>query len=314
MLAFLISVACAPALAGGSTQLRWALAALSFYFLTLPALLFAAYVLHFLDFFDAAVKWVIVAAAYCWGARTGDETARKVAIAFAAGIAVSGVVAAAQRLGFDVVPIFNGGSAGLFYNKNFMGEAACVSFILGMRFSILAMMMSLPALMLSGSRSSWLAAMVAFGINAEWRRTWGWLAVAALLAWGAGWLGDGASMEQRFELWRDAAPVVISGLPFGAGAPLEPLHNEFLQISSELGVAAVVPLALLYLAASRDLAFGAGVALLLSFGFALHLPATAWLIAFMCGHLVGGLRHDGRDRVRPARLEAGAAVVPALRA
>lgn len=313
-LAFLVSTAYAPGIGGAATQLRWAFAALSLYFLTPLALLFCLYVLYFLDSFDAAVKWCVVAAAFCWGSRTDDEIASYVAQAFAAGIFVSGVVAAAQWFGFDAVSRLNDGLAGLFFNKNYLGEAACVAFVLGMRFSIAAMALSVPALVLSGCRSAWLAALVAFGINAQWRWTWGWLAVAVLLAWGAGWFGDGTSMALRFELWREAAPVVISGLPFGAGAPLEPLHNEFLQVVSELGVAAVIPLALFYLAASRDLAFGAGVALLLSFGFALHLPATAWLIAFMCGRLVGGLRHDGRDRVRPARLEAGAAVVPAFRA
>lgn len=314
-LAFLISVAFVPGIANSATSPRWVLAALSSYFLSLPALLFAAYVLYFLTSSpDAAFKWAIVAAAFCWGQRTDDETAGKVAEAFAAGILVSGVVAAAQWLGYDVVSRLPGHAAGLFVNKNYLGEAACAAFVLGMRFSIAAMLASLPALVLSGSRASWLAALIAFGINAEWRRTWGWLAAAATLAWSAGWLGDGLSMMQRFELWRDAAPVVLAGLPFGAGAPWEPLHNEFLQAFSELGVAASVPLVAFYLAASRDLAFGVSVAVLLSLGFALHLPATAWLIAFMCGHLVGNLRHDGRDRVCPARLEAGAAVVPALRA
>ncbi len=318
LVALLLPVAYVPGIEGAATSPRWALAALSAYFLSLPALLFAAWPLYFLDSPDAAYKWAIVAAAYCWGTRTDDEAAGKVARAFALGIGAEGCLAAAQWLGFglDSIPTLNGGFAGTFANKNYLGEAACASFVVGMRFSAAAALASVPALVLSGCRSAWLAALVAFGVNAGWRWTWLWLVAAAFVVWRADsdLLGGGSSMALRFELWRDAAPVVVRGLPFGAGAPLEPLHNEFLQVWSELGVVAAAPLALFYLAACRDAAFGAGVAVLLSFGFALHLPATAWLVAFVCGHLVGGLRHDGRVGVRSARLEAGAAVVPALRA
>lgn len=309
-LAFLVSALYVPGIVGAGYAGRWAVAALALYFMAVPALLFAAYALAVLDF-DAAMKWCVVAGCFSLGARLDDETAGCVVVAFAAGIAISGLAAGLQQYAglrwFDQT----NPPGGLFVNKNFMGEAAAMGVVLGMRYSLGAVVLCIPALALSGCRSAWLAALVGYGIYAGWR--WKWLGVL-MLGVAAAFLVDHSSVSQRFELWRDAAPVILSHLPFGAGSPLEPLHNEFIQALAELGVGAIAPLGVLYLTATADLAFGAAVAVICTFGFPLHLPATAWLIAAMCGHLVGHLPHDERVRFRSARPEADAGVVPSLRA
>ncbi len=309
--AFLVSVAFWPFILTGATTPRWLVGITSLYFLTLPALLFLAYVFAVLDL-DAAVKWSIVAGAFCWGARSDDDVTRAVAQAFAAGLAVSGGVAVVQWLGYDRFSNTAEGLAGLFGNKNAMGEAAAVTLIVALRHRAWAALVAcLPALLLSTSRSAWLAAVIAVGVEFRWR--WQvWLGLATALIWAFALMPGGSdTLMQRVALWGFAVPLLQW---FGAGSPFEPLHNEFIQVAFELGVGSVVIYAVLFMVASRDLALAVCVAVLCTFGYVIHLPASGWLIAFSCGSVVGSLRHDERNRIRSARHDGGFEVVPSFRA
>ncbi len=309
--AFLVSVAFWPSILTGATTPRWLVSIPALYFLTLPALLFLVYVFAVLDL-DAAVKWALIAGAFCWGAKSDADVTRAVAQAFAAGLAISGGVAVIQWLGYDRFSNTAEGLAGLFGNKNAMGEAAAITLIVALRHRAWAALVAcLPALLLSTSRSAWLAAVIAVGVEFKWR--WQvWVGLATALIWTFVALDTpGDTLMQRFALWGFALPLMSW---FGAGSPFEPLHNEFIQAAFELGVGSVVLYAVLFMVASRDLALAVCVALLCTFGYVLHLPASGWLIAFSCGSVVGSLRHDERNQLRSARHDGDFEVVPSFRA
>jgi len=296
--AFLVATAFYPWIVGAAVTPRWAVASLSVYFMTPLAFLFCVYCFAVLPV-DAAVKWSIVAGAFSFGTRLNNEHIRAIILAFAAGVSISGLLAVYQWQGGDWVPQAVS-PAGLFVNKNYLGEAAVLALVaMGMirqkylpvsSFRAWLVVGCLTAVVLSTSRASWLALFVA-GVLVTFRP---WTRLRTLLVFGLfGVLiivmaeyGGLNSMAQRLELWRSG---VLEFRWFGAGAPLEPLHNEFLQVVYELGLGAAVPLGAGWFVAYRNpgaLPFVVAVAIIATFGFPLHMPATAWFIAVIAGHLV----------------------------
>lgn len=308
--AFLVATAFYPWIAGAAVTPRWAVAGLSVYFMTPLALLFCLYCFAVLPV-DAAVKWSIVAGAFSFGTKLTNI--KPVVIAFVAGVSISGAIAVYQALGGTLVPQAIS-PAGLFVNKNYMGEAAVLAVVAMcntwsaplhlMRYipyRVVLMTGGLLALALSTSRASWLALFAAALVTVRWtpRRILLVSILAGVLILGMAELGGTASTFQRLELWKAG---VQEFRWFGAGAPLEPLHNDFLQTIFELGLGAAVPFgAGLWIAGQnprnpRAVPFLVTVAVIATFGFPLHLPATAWFIAIVAGHLVGSQRHAGRTR------------------
>lgn len=281
--AFLLSVAFWPGIAGAATSPRWAVAALGLFYLRLAPALFAAWCFVKLDF-DAAVHWAILAALLSFGMSFKfDWHLEPLVKAFAVGVGVSSLLAVCQALGWSpvdqIIP-----PAGLFLNKNVMGETACLTIILAFRLEIWPYAaLALPALVLSGCRSAWAAIAVATLWSAPWRLKL--VALACCAAFLASHPST-ASLSQRFDMWSAVVPSLdlwgngsyLQTMPYGVETHL---HNDWLQLVYELGVAGLIPLALV---AAVPSAFGAAVVVLASFGFPLQMPATAALVAVVIGH------------------------------
>lgn len=309
--AFGVATAFWPWISGAATTPRWVVAALSVYFMTWQAFLFCVYCFFVLPP-DAAIKWSVLAGAFSFGLKLTDI--RWLTVTFAAGIAISGGVAVCQWLGWRPVPtLIETPVAGLFVNKNYMGEAAVLAIVVMLsvwngRFLLIhwaALSGCVVAVALSTSRAVWLALLVSALVAIRWKRMW------PMLAFGAGGVfiitiirpGGMGSLFSRVELW---AASVGEFRWFGAGSPLEPLHNEFLQIIFELGIGAAIPFGIgVYLGwrSSYVLPFLVTVGVIGCFSFPLHLPATGWFIAIVAGHLVGIQHAASRTVVVETRLD-----------
>jgi hypothetical protein len=309
--AFLISVAFWPGISGAATSPRWAIAAVSLGYLDWRLLPFVAFCFFAVDF-DSAVHWAIVCAAFCWGLNEGQGTGsniRKVCAATCGGIAISGVIAAFQCYGFEGIPQL-AIPGGLFLNKNFMGEAACLALIASLQYRLwLPALICVPALILSTSRASWIGAILSICFILPWRWAAGLLFLAAIMLC-AGYLAgvetSPATLLQRLSLWHDA---IQNFHWLGSGAYdystiqyREPnLHNDWLQLIYEFGIVGLIPLIVVFMAGGNGLPFAVALLVIGSFGFPLQMPATAWFAAFMLGHFVGRGHDAGRSVIRPWR-------------
>lgn len=332
-IAFLIAVAFVPGISGAATSPRWAIAAVSLWFLEWYCLPFVAFCFFAVDF-DSAVHWAIVCAAFSWGLRYGRISGEadkhgggrqtrsgknvenrhafdvgkvkqatalyhaipRVIAAFCCGVAVSGAAAIFQSRGWAWIPQVVS-PAGLFLNKNFMGETACLALIAALQYRLwFPALICLPALALSTSRASWLAALIALLCICSIRQLVVLLSLClpvALAAWYMGFASD-ASLLQRFEIWHGALQNLHW---FGSGAydystvqNREPnLHNDWLQLIYEFGIIGLIPMAVILAAANNrgGLPFVVSLLVIGSFGFPLQMPATAWFSAFIVGHFVG---------------------------
>lgn len=315
--AFAISVAFVPGISGAATSPRWAIAALSLFFLDWRALPFVAVCFAVLDF-DAAVHWAIVSAAFCWGLKYDPDTSgmeratvKRTVQAFSMGIGISSIAAVLQSAGWSVIPQAIA-PAGLFVNKNILGEAACLALIASLTYrQWLASVMVLPALLLTTTRAAWLGASIGllFILPARWR-----LSVLAimpflvLLIWWLGYLNE-ATLLQRLSLWQDAVGNLSwlgnGSYDYSTVTYRDPhLHNDWLQLVYELGVVGLIPLAVI-LAASwnpQAIPFVAALLIIGSFGFPLQMPAAAWFAAFITGYSLGRLFDERRMvlRARPS--------------
>jgi hypothetical protein len=245
--------------------------------------------------FDAAIHWSIVCAAFCWGLNVSSNTIKRTIQAIAIGVGISGAIAICQTaFGFHgIYQIAIPG--GLFLNKNLMGEAACLAFIAAVthRLWLSALITTLP-LVLSGCRAAYLGAFVGVLFWLAWPLRAVLLAAGAAVVFAAYATGHGLdlpSLAQRIYMWQDAAASLRW---FGDGSyellfPTfrEPhLHNDWLQLVYELGIAGLIPLAAVLAAATRQQAalFVAALFIIACFGFPLQMPATAWFAAFVIGH------------------------------
>lgn len=280
---FLLSTAFWPGIAGAATSPRWAVAALGLFYLRLAPALFAAWCFVKLDF-DAAVHWAIVAALLSFGWGLEARQLEQLVKAFAVGVGVSSLLAVGQVLGWSPVDQI-APPAGLFLNKNVMGETACLTVVIACRLELWRYAaLALPALALSGCRSAWVATTVAMLWSARLR--WKLTAVACCAAFLA-FHPSTASLSQRLDLWSDALPGLsrwgtgsyYRDMPYGGETHL---HNDWLQTAVELGGAVgLVPLVVVLGVPS---AFAAAVVVLASLGFPLQMPATAALVAVVVGY------------------------------
>lgn len=331
VLSFLIAVAFWPGIAGAATAPRWALAALSLYFLSPWCLPFVAWCFWKLDF-DQAVHWAILCGALSWGARddndafwrldvgTGSSLRRDVVIqAFCLGIAVSSVLAIAQSLGYVGISQIVAPS-GLFLNKNIMGEAAAVAFAASLlarrpeRWSWLSAarywwpaLMTLPAIVLSGARAAQIASFTAFWLWLPWR--WRLLVGGSVLmllpfVWPTMFGPHVGTLMQRLLLWSNATQNLtwlgLGSYDFSTVQHREPhLHNDWLQSVYELGVVGAAPILVIVAVTVRGgVVFSIPVVVIASFGFPLHMPATGWFIAYLCGAYLRCRTDDDRNLAR----------------
>lgn len=126
IVAFVVCVAFIPAMFGAATAPRWAVIAVSFYWLDWWCLPFIGWCFYKLDF-NSAVQISVLCAAFCWGRRLDDL--RPVIAAMSVGLLINGLIALPQYLGWDAIPQMST-PAGLFVNKDVMGDAACLVFAL----------------------------------------------------------------------------------------------------------------------------------------------------------------------------------------
>jgi len=245
---------------------------------------------------------------------------------FSLGVAVSGIVAIMQVAGWDgVQQLIHPG--GLFLNKNFMGEAACLALVMALQYRLWPVaVFLLPPLLLSGSRASFLATYLVSFFFLSRRFQIGMLffgAAIVLVAWKIGATNNVASMDQRLMIWSMALPELKI---FGSGAydystilHREPnLHNDWLQLIYEFGIIGLVPMAAVYLSAINGaLPFVMVLVVIATFGFPFHLPATAWFIAFVIGAMVGRNSDERRALLCPwlakeklSGFDKGASVIP----
>lgn len=324
LLAFAISVTFVPWFQGAATSPRWALAALSLYWLewfTWPFVLYAFWTLSL----DQAIHWTILCAALCWGRRSDRNTVMWTVMAFSTGVAFSAVLAVGQTWWqIDLIPQI-AAPAGLFLNKNVMGEAATLALIamlshmltgLNMNanskssnrpttkavFVGLSMILALTALILSREKAAYLA--LGVGVLLAVPRRWQfWLASFGLCSLLALKLGDFDfrlhTLEQRVFLWQQAIQQLTwfgnGTYDFATVTTREPnLHNDWLQSVYELGVVGLMVPGVCLIAAYRGgHVFVGALAALASFSFPLHMPASAWFAAFVIGHY---LRRDDERR------------------
>ena len=269
---------------------------------------------------------LLVAAAFCIGAERDDLG--EVYLGFAMGLIPSAVLAILQH--FNISPVLQLiGPAGLFGNKNFMGETAALV-VIGLAASRVRLdWCFLPApvvcVILSGSRAAWLGLLVAAAIWGWQRWRYGTAAAEAMVCviglaviiwqpylvdtlkareaiWGDAihgltWQGHGIASFYADVTWRaQPQPLLIQRT--------EHAHNDLLEMAFELGPAALLFLAVLALAfgAPGEIERMVLAAFLVeaAFGFPLHMPATAFLGALVAGCLCGR-----RGRLQRALVDSG---------
>lgn len=297
LVAFLMPLAFVPYWAGAANSPRWALASVSLYFtpwLALPFLAFCAYRLGL----DNFAHWAILCGALGWGIRTHDP--RSAVFCFCAGIGFNSALAIGQWFGYSGVPALNS-PAGLFVNKNTLGEAALLgaaaaAVLLPKKSAIVAALICSPAIILTQSRAVWIAALAGLLClcSLRWRLALVCCCLAGLLGvYLAGFQFDVDTLGQRIMLWRWAVErftwLGAGDFDWSTVAHREPnAHNDFLQMVYQFGIMALVPLGVLGFAASASRAapFFAAAAVIATFAFPLENPASAWFIAFISGHFL----------------------------
>lgn len=275
---------------------------------------------------DDGVHLLALATVFCLGSALDDLTPAWEGLAL--GVAISGLMALLQVLGFSLVEQV-AHPAGLFMNKNFLAEAGVITVI---PMLLLRRRWLLPALFLAAvlpmSKGSLLALFVVSAML--WRKgrkidAAALAGITALVAltlvalWaldlfpsqthlGEYMLGV-SSAASRFEFWRDAFGGLTwfgSGLSSFAGdfPRIGNAHSEPVQALYEFGVFALIPAGIAaYCWMEKDHYVEhlilAAIAVLCLFSFPLHMPVTGFAAALALGHLAGARarlrvpQHDG---------------------
>lgn len=337
---FALMTAYWPGISGGATALRWALVLVPLMALwwlrvrvTLAHGLGAAFVGWSLltlawsevptDGLDAAWKLIGIAGAFCFGSCIRDL--RGFWTGAAIGLAVCGVIAALQLAGLVKMPQAEF-PAGLFVNRAFMAEAACLVFVAlvaSRRFVLAAL--TLPALLLPFARGA-LLGVAATAVASTWQRSRG-AAVGLLLLVGlaaaASWQAHLGSADARLQVWRDSiSATTVTGHSLGSFFAVYPTvqtsdamgpryrhaHNEPITLLFETGILGLA-LAIAFCASMIGplnehrlvlIAFGA-IAMV---GFPLANPATAIVGALVAGHVTRD-RRELRDQIAHSRALCG---------
>lgn len=310
-----LSAATAPRwclLALAAPLLLWQVPSLSFSGLTFPLTAFLSYALLSLWWTPVPIiglwpiaHFAIFAALIIYAAQADTDG---LLIGFAIGIALQAPLVIAQAHGFDLI----GQSvppAGLFYNRNFLAEAAVPVLIwLCYRPNLAARMIAVGVAIdaclsfdraaavgaavglwfVLGRRSRIVLATLAFAVIAELTliSAWGEQSIAGrLLIWGAiishmSWFGAGAS----------ASTVMLYPLAHA-------VHSDPLQLLYELGLGAIPLFWVIGNAFQSDGPERPALACLVAesmFSLPFQLPATIFLAALLIGRL-----HARRECLRP---------------
>lgn len=342
ILAFLVMLAYWPGISGAAVAPRWAVVAgclllvlvgprLKLTTAHVSALLFAAWCAitllwtnYPLDGVDALGRLILLAGAYCLGSQIADL--RKVMIGAAIGLTVSSVVAIAQVYGIGLIEA--PGPAGLFWNKNYLAEAAALVLIWALASRCWWLIPGLlPAVYLPQARGAWLAIAVT-AVLMLWRRS----RIAALAGGALALVLIGyavmsvslASGTERMAIWSDTASH-LSLFGYGIGGFVENFphiannfvmatsrpghaHNEYLQIAFETGLVGVALFSAFIgtllrgeLTPEKLVLIGLLVEAFLAFPF--QLPATGFIGAVVAGRIAAD-----RDHIRDAVAGRGVAL------
>lgn len=325
-LGFLVTVAFLP-IPGGFTNLRFAAvafgASLLWYFRpgrlvlahVIGAVFLAACALSLgwtFSIWDGVFRFAFIGAlglAFCAGAGT-QETIRPLFVGAGIGIAVNSVLAIGQYFDAWMITPQATMPAGLFFNKNILGETAALVLVglVGYRVWWLIIPV-LPSVILTGARGS-LFALAASGILLIWRdKRLGYvkyISVLAAVAVGVHVMNTSDTFIQRLQIWHDT----WDGLTFwgrGIGSfwaaypehasridPLalraETAHNDLLQMLFEVGVLPTLVFVTFVASAMRG-PLRTEHYVLTAFiveglvGFPLSMPATGCIAAISLGHI-----------------------------
>lgn len=272
------------------------------------------------DGIGALLHLTALAAAFALGSVA--ISVRPVLAGASLGMVISSAVVIAQWLGWDVLPSYHR-PAGLFYNANYLGEAAALVIVgcIGYRLWT-GTILAFPALIASFSRGAILALFVVTLVWL-WRR---WRLAAIIVGLSLLLIGavaihrDLGSLEQRRTIWTDTARA-ITWTGYGLGsywvkfpkiAALTDLrtnrpqhaHNEVLHAAFELGwigcMLLLVFAAMLIGPLTPERYILIALAIEAMFGDPLHEPATAFLGAIVAGHAASD-RDDFRDQIVSCR-------------
>lgn len=232
-------------------------------------------------------------------AGSNQEDLSPVMRAMAWGVAVSALLVPFQLAGHSPVDEASI-PAGLFYNRDFLAEAAAVFFVWAVfsREVWLAALLAIP-LAVSGSRVALLCAAAGI-LSAGSRKTM--IGAACLVAVAVGVMfvfpNKIGSAETRLVLWQGGIGGIV---PFGQGLgsfmaahpTWEYAHSDLIQSFYELGIGAIPLLAFLIFATISPASAAIRGAMVCVFGeyliaFPLHLPATTLVAGLLAGNLVRG--------------------------
>lgn len=342
IIGFAVATAFCPSMAGGATSPRWAVIALAASMLLFcqprraglttanaAALALLGWVASSalwtafpLDAIDEIGRLVLISIAFMLG---GILDQRATLYGMAVGVAISGVVAAAQLSGYAGIPQV-AVPGGLFFNKNYMAEAAALVLVYAVaRNERVMAALCAAATLLPATRAVLLAIGAAALSQLPARLRWVALigAAAALppaLAIALVVTGD-TSLGDRIAIWQDTfAHITLFGYGIGSFVetyphiaaayvrqtrPMHP-HNEFLWLAFETGI---VGLALAWLCIgillARATACERAVIVVFiveaCFAFPLHNPVTAFTFALVAGRIAVRCPHL-RDALARGRM------------
>lgn len=236
--------------------------------------------------------WSVLACAFVIGSAL--PSLRPIWRGLGVGMSLNSVVALAQMLGWNAIPVYVY-PAGLFFNSTLLSEAAaliCVALLYAREWPLLAG--SLPGLFIGGGR----IAIAGFCVAALMRMPLRFalpLVGAGIAMLAAKGINIG-SLQERFDIW---AAVAADATFFGNGAASffldEPLsvhaHNDFAQVFYEFGLPGLLAFCAILgmaLASSEGDAERAVVALysgIACLSFPAFMPVSGFAVAIAAGFL-----------------------------
>jgi len=276
--------------------------------------------------FEAMYFWwylVVLLIVFVYALKLPDL--RGVTIGLGLGMTLNSAVVLAQYAGWKDIPQIEPMS-GLFYNHNMGAELAAMALVMVIGYRLYWFIPGILPTLYFGSRAAILAIGVA-GALALWRwsKTLSGFAFAAAIGlvgaitvhYGQGDIGG---IMPRLGVWQDLIPHLtffgrglgsfIADYPvfqrhsFSLVLRYENVHNDFLQMTYELGIGAVLLAGAVLVAlarAPRSPAWYGFIVFLVEgcFGFPLYIPATGALACVCAGHIfaAGPSLRDVLDRV-----------------
>lgn len=304
----LLPISFIPGITGASIPTQWALLSISLPLLLRRQVLPSPIWLTFIIFAIIGTTWAPEAAdtvfglwlVVLWGLSfqlgchmSPNHDPEPLFRGLAIGLSCSGPLAVAQYLGYHPIEAFGDNVAGLLYNRTVLGAFSALVILGLIQYRLWYYIPTLlPGFILSGSRGGWLILVSGLLSRIHWT-----LALVPALAI-APFLGASSSDAERLQIWG----ITLHGLSFlGYGANafesvyvffpdrgpthLEFVHNDYLQLLFEFGIAALIPFSVLLTAlAWRSSALLWACTILATFYFPLYHPLTAFLFCFVLGN------------------------------